>query len=280
LQTFGTAVHVLVGNKLRPGVDAEQADAALALGRTQLIAAQANATAQRATLTKLLGRPADDLHLALPAMPADMEGVAPPAGRAQDHPAAVIEAARVHQQEAQLSEVNRSYAPVVDAVASAYSRGAGRDPTGGFTGNSALGLGTDNWAVGLRATLPLGSYPAIHAKQEAERATVEAEQQRYDETLREVTERTVQSRADLAAARAIAKLTPTELQAARNAETQQRARFQSGLANVVDVTVTEAALVQAESQQAIADINVWRALGSYAAATGDLAPLRAALGGQ
>jgi 6-phosphofructokinase len=74
----------------------------------------------------------------------------------------------------------------------------------------------------------------------------------------------------------IAKVTPRELVAARNAESQQRVRFQSGLATAVDVTVAEAALAQAESQEAIAQLNVWRAMGAYAAATGDLTAVRAA----
>jgi len=59
-------------------------------------------------------------------------------------------------------------------------------------------------------------------------------------------------------------VTPVALEAARQTETQQRARFQSGLATVVDVTAAEAALAQAESQDAIARLNVWRALAALA----------------
>jgi outer membrane protein TolC len=277
LQTFGKSVHVLVDNKLRPEVEAEQAEAALALGQTQLLGARANAEAQRATLSRLLGRPSQDLRLAIPNLPGDPEKTIPAALRAQDHPAAVAEAAKVRQQQAQLSAVDRSYSPLVDAVAGAYTRGSGRGPTGAFAGgDSGLGLGTSNWTVGLQVTLPLGAYPAIHAEQQAQRAVVNAEQDRYDQTLREVDERLEQARANLKSAVEIAKVTPTALEAARKAETQQRARFQSGLATAVDVTVAEAALAQAESQEAIARLNVWRALGAYAAATGDLTPVRAA----
>lgn len=277
LQAFGKSVHVLVDNKLRPEVEAEQAEAALALGQTQLLGARANAEAQRATLGKLLGRPVQDARLAAPALPADPEHVLPGARRAQDHPAAVAEAAKVRQQQAQLSAVDRSYSPLVDAVAGAYSRGSGRGPTGTFLGGgSGLGLGTNNWTVGVQFTLPLGAYPAIHAEQQAQRATVSAEQNRYDLTLREVDERLQQAEAALRSAIEIAKLTPVELGAASKAETEQRARFQSGLATAVDVTVAEAALVQAESHAAIAKFNVWRALAAYAAASGDLGPIRTA----
>ena len=98
--------------------------------------------------------------------------------------------------------------------------------------------------------------------------------------MRLITERQQQTRAALVAAIAIARITPAELQAAQTAEVQQRARFQSGLASAVDVTVAEAALAQAEAQEAIAKLNVWRALGDYAVAMGDLAPVRTALADQ
>jgi outer membrane protein TolC len=277
LQTFGKSVGVLVDNKLRPEVESQQAQAALAHGQTQLLAARANAEAQRATLSKLLGRPMQDVQLVAPVLPADPERTIAAVKRAQEHPAALAEAAKVRQQQAQLSAVDRGYSPLVDAVASAYSRGSGRNPTGDFAGGSSgLGLGTNNWAVGLQVTLPLGAYPAIHAEQRAQRAAVNAEQDRYDQTLRELDESLQQARAALTSAVGIAKVTPVELEAARKAEVQQRARFQSGLATAVDVTVAEAALVQAESQEAIAKFNVWRALGAYAAASGDLAPIRTA----
>jgi outer membrane protein TolC len=282
LNTFSTAVHVLVRNKLRAEVEAEQADAAEALAQTRLIAARTNGQVQRATLAKLLGQPADQLTLAAPDLPADgLDRVAALGARPEEHPAARQEAARVREQQAQLAAVDRTYAPQVDVLAGAYARGAGRSPTGAFgEGSSGLTPNTDNWAVGLQVTFPLGSLPTVRAQHGAQRAAVDAARDRYDQTLRDLDERQQQARAELASAQAIAKITPTELAAARKAEEQQRARFRAGLATAVDVTVAEAALAQAESQDAIAKLNVWRALGDYAAASGDLTPLRAMLAGR
>jgi outer membrane protein TolC len=201
LQTFGKSVGVLVDNKLRPEVESEQAQAALALGQTRLLAARANAEAQRATLGRLLGRPMQGARLAVPSLPPDPQRAVAAAPRTQDHPAAVAEAAKVRQQQAQLSAVDRSYSPLVDAVAGAYTRGSGRSPAGAFEGGSSgLGFGVNNWAVGVQVTLPLGAYPAIRAEQQAQRATVSAEQDRYDQTLREVDERLQQARAALTSA--------------------------------------------------------------------------------
>jgi outer membrane protein len=105
---------------------------------------------------------------------------------------------------------------------------------------------------------------------------VRAERDRYEQTLGDLAEQLAQARSALASAHEIAKVTPVALQAARQGEAQQRARFQSGLATAVDVTAAEAVLAQAESQDAIARLNVWRALAAVAAAQGDMSPLRAA----
>jgi outer membrane protein len=277
LQAFSRAIHVLVANKLRPGVDGEQADAAEALARTGLVSALGNVEVQQATLAKLVGRPAEGVivdGVALTESPPAASVEATP--RSPDaHPAAVQEAARVKQQDAQLRAIDRSYAPQVDIVGSVSGRGSGKSAAGAFLGGDA-GLSPDigNWAVGVQVTLALGSYPALHSQQQAQRARLSAERDRYEQTLGDLNERLSQARSSLHSAEEIAKISPVALEAARRSEEQQRARYQSGLSTVVDVTTAEAALVQAESQNAIARLNVWRASAELAAAQGDLAPFR------
>jgi outer membrane protein TolC len=74
------------------------------------------------------------------------------------------------------------------------------------------------------------------------------------------------------AARAIATNTPIQLAAARQTETQARARFDAGLANIVEVAEAQSLLVQAEYQDAAARVDVWRALLAQAVANGNLTP--------
>lgn len=276
LHALASTVHVLVDNKLRAGVDGEQADAAEALAKTTLIGALGNVDAQRATLAKLIGRPTEQVvvNTALAeSLPAQGLDAAP---RPVDtHPAALQEAARVKQQDAQLRAIDRSYAPQIDIVGSASERGSGKTPAGAFLGGDA-GLSPDvgNWSVGVQVTVPLGSYPALHSQQQAQRARLDAERDRYEQTLGDLNERLSQARTALHSAEGIAQISPIGLAAAQRSEQQQRARYQSGLATVVDVTAAEAALAQAESQDAIARLNVWRASAELAAAQGDLAPFR------
>ncbi|MGZ3276769.1 MAG: TolC family protein [Caulobacteraceae bacterium] len=276
LRAFASAVHALVDNTLRPGVDAQQADAAEGLAETALISARANVENQKAVLAALIDRRPGAVAIdaaPLRGLPPDAAGG--PAPSLDAHPAAQFAQARVRQQSAEVDAAGRQYAPQFDVVGSAYSRGSGKTPSGAYPGGDAgLGPGVSNWAVGLQVTLPLGSYPMLHAEQAGQKARLQAEQARYDQTLDELNVRLDQARTNLDSARAIAKVTPVALEAARQSEAQQRARFQSGLATVVDVTAAEAALAQAESQDSIARLNVWRALAALGAAEGDMAPFR------
>ena len=280
LRTLANAVHVLVDNKLRAGVEGEQADAALGLAQSARLNAVRNLDNQRATLARLLGRSLDDGDFSatellgeVPAFPPDI------AADVKDHPAAIGEQARVRQQAAELRAITRSYGPEVALVAGASARGSGKTALGDYPGGSAgTGLDTTNWAAGVQVTFALGNLPAVRAKAAAQRATVAAEGFRYQQTLATLTERLAQARANLATARAMAQLTPASLSAARAAQEQQRARFISGLATLTDVTTVAAALAQAEAEDAIARINVWRALADLAAAQGDMRPFRQLVG--
>lgn len=280
LHAFGLSVRTLVANKLRAGVEGEQAAAAESLGQTQLIAAQGRLEGQRATLAKLLGRPVDGLILSDPVLdPTAPPSVAAEAGALANHPAAQAQAAKVKEEQAQLRAIDRSFAPKVDLLASASGKGSGKTPAGVYQGGDAgLNIDTHNWAVGAQVTLPLGAYPLLMAQHKAQSAAVNAQQDRYDLTMRELNERLAQASANIRTAEAVARETPLALAAGRAAEAQQRARYTSGLASAVDVTAAEAALAQAEAQDAVARINVWRAWSAYSVAIGDFSALRARLG--
>jgi outer membrane protein TolC len=70
----------------------------------------------------------------------------------------------------------------------------------------------------------------------------------------------------------VAENTPFELGAARTTENEERARYQAGLATLVDVADAQSLLVQAETDDALAQLAVWQNLASVAASQGDLQP--------
>jgi len=277
-ESFARAVHVLVDNKLRPGADAAQADAELAAARNQLIQAQTQEAVRRAALAQYLQLPGSQVAGSQVAIDAAAILGDPPAADldarpATSHPSVMEENALSLQQRAQKRVLDRSYVPSFSTLGAVSGRGAGTGLSGNFPGGSAgLAPDTFNWAVGVQVTFSPFDYFGLRQQKKIQQSKVEAEHARYDLSLTNVSTAVEQARATLAGARQIAANTPTELAAARASETQQQARYRSGLATVVEVTAAEGVLAQAEADDAIARLGVWRAELGLAAAQGDLEP--------
>jgi outer membrane protein len=129
-----------------------------------------------------------------------------------------------------------------------------------------------HWAVGIQATFAPFDYFAIRQQKKIAAANERAQQLNYQNTLETINTQVEQARAELDGAVEIARNTPIQLTAARAAETQARARYQAGLANIVEATQAQALLEQAEAEDALARIAVWQALLRVYAAQGDIDP--------
>jgi outer membrane protein TolC len=272
-ETFHKAVRVLVDNKLRAGADGSRADAELARARVNLARAQQQENISKAALADILGLP--DVSVEVTEGP--LLG-APPQESTQtpsvtNNPAAEVQRARVKEAEAQVHVLDRSYYPKLYLQSSVYGRGSGWDPAGKFEG-AASGLGPDraNWAVGLTVTFPAFDIFAIRSRKAIESANERAEVARHDQTVQDLTGQLRKAQASLEGARQVAENTPVELDAARTTETQQRSRYQAGLATLIDVADAQSLLVQAETDDALAWLAVWQNLASVAASQGDFAP--------
>ncbi|HEY3989717.1 MAG TPA: TolC family protein [Acidobacteriaceae bacterium] len=271
--SFDKAVHVLVDNSLRPGADASQADAQLALARNQLIQAQTQTTLRRSALAEYLqttqAQATIDASQVLASLPlTDLQSTA-----TTSHPAVLEEHALMLQQDAQKRFLDRSYVPVFSTSGMVFGRGAGTDASGSFPGGTA-GLAPDvfNWGAGVQVSFAAFDFFNLRDQRRVQEANVQAEHARYDQSVSDLTAALERAQATLAGARQLAANTPVELSAAQASEQQQQARYRSGLATVVDVSAAEGVLAQAEGDDAIARLGVWRAELGVATAQGDLQP--------
>jgi outer membrane protein TolC len=99
---------------------------------------------------------------------------------------------------------------------------------------------------------------------------VAAARARYDAAVQRAQTDTLQAQILLEAATRIAANIPAQLAAARQAETQARARYDAGLTGITEVADAQRLLAQAEADAALASLALWRARLAQAAATGDL----------
>ena len=272
-QVLATSVHTLVNQELRPGADASRADAELSAAKIQLIRAQQVQRENEAIFTQLLGiagnhvgiDPASLLHEA--AVP----GIA--SFSLTNHPAALVANSNLFEARARENVLSKSYFPRFNLQGSFYGRGSGANPDGSFgTGTDGLNLMRRNWAVGLTATFSVLDFPSLHFKKEIEKANERAQEAEYQRTLQNLTAQSEKAKAAYDSAVLISQNTPIELQAAQLGETQATARYKAGLAPIVEVAEAQRLLLQAEIEDNLARLTVWRAMLGQALAQGDLQP--------
>ncbi len=124
----------------------------------------------------------------------------------------------------------------------------------------------------MTVQFPVMELPSLRARREAELHRELSEAAQYDRVVQDLNGRLARAQAQLEGARRVALNTPVELEAARAAREQAAARYKTGLGSVVEVADAQRLLVQAETDDALAKLGVWRGLLAVAAARGDLAP--------
>jgi outer membrane protein len=167
-----------------------------------------------------------------------------------------------------------TYRPRVYLQSSVFARGTGANADTDFDGGaSGLGLERANWAAGVQVVFPnVFDFASVRARRAAAGAATRAESAHYEEAALTVSNQQRTADAMVAAALAIAQNTPVQLAAARQSEAQARARYDAGLAGIVEVADAQNLLMQAEYQDAAARVDMWRALLAQAVASGSLTP--------
>jgi outer membrane protein TolC len=271
LQVFADNVRTLVQNQLRPGADQSRAEAELAVARNQLSQAVQIADTARASLADAIGAAGTPVDVSPGSVAALPEPTTEPSDP-KSHPAARAGQAAVDVVRAREQALDRAYYPRLTLQSAFSGRGTGATVPGVPASESGLGLQVPNWAIGAFVSFPALDSFSINARKRVEAQNELAERARYDRALQTVTTQDAKARALLKAAAEIAGNTPIERQAATAGESQARARYQNGLASVTEVAEAERLLAQAEADDAIARLGVWRALLAAAQARGDLTP--------
>jgi outer membrane protein TolC len=275
-ETLRKSIHALTAAELRPGADESRIEAEKAAANTQLALATEAVEMGHATLSKFLSkpdnlpRPLNSTHL-LGEVPLGVEddGAFHPANT----PAMLEQHAVVSQSASELRATDRSWVPQLNLEAAGYGRGTGAETNGQrLSGANGLAPTVGNYAVGLNVTFSFLDFASIHAREASQAATLKAEQARETLVGRQLQEQFDQARAALRAMRSIAKNTPIQASAARTALSQATARYKAGLSSIDEVAQAQRLVVQAEMDDSIARLNVWRAFLQLQSVLGDLQP--------
>lgn len=276
-ETIVKTIRALVNAELRPGADASRADAEVAAARTQLIQAEQAVAVARATVARFTG--AEQAAIAAPSLatlPPEHEA---PAFDAAANPVTAEQNAAIEQARAQLHALERSYFPRFYLLGSAYARGSGAEISGtNLGGLNGLAPNIQNYALGFSVNFPMFDYASLHAREAQQAATVRAQAARARQIAVDLKAQFQTAAAQLQGARRIAANTPVQVAAARAAAQQATARYQAGLGNIDAVAEAQRLVTQAEIDDALARLGVWRGLLGVAAAAGDIRPFLAEVG--
>jgi outer membrane protein len=267
-------IRTLVDNQLRPGAESSRADAERAASQTRLILARAGEAVARATLSRLLTVGAGEVVIEAGELLDQVPPVEPIDATPPTHPLVEAHRAAIDEARAQSDILAVSNLPRLYLQSSLFARGSGAHPDGTLDGAAGgLRLERVNWAAGFQLVVPnVFDFASLRVRKAAADANERAQTALYDESVLTVSSEQRTAATMLQAARAVAANTPVQLAAAQQTESQARARYQSGLTSIIELTEAQSLLAQAEVQDQLARIDVWRALLAAAVARGDLRP--------
>lgn len=263
-------VEPLSAQGLKPGADLAKARIEKAAADAQLIQARTAAKTARAAMLDLLGDEADNISLdASPfsSAPWQMDAAT------GIHPLLAEQQASLSLGQARRTELDKAWMPRFLAQSALYARGTGAFGDGS-TGGAFSGLGPNiyNWGVGFSVQFAVGDLPAVRARRLAQSARLHSENARLSLVRRTLSADTARARARLDGAREMVAAVRVQYTAAAEVYEQAQARYRSGLAGLIEVVDAQRAYQQAEIDDALSRLAVWRAQLGVATAAGDLAP--------
>ncbi|MCU1292355.1 MAG: outer rane efflux protein [Bryobacterales bacterium] len=272
---LGRITDALVKAELRPGAESSLARAEYAAAEAQLIRARQAVGEATAALSSLLGVDAIQFSIAREKL-LSLPGPSPPEQSLSANPLIREHDAAVAESRARLKAIDSSYFPRVALQGTSYARGSGALPDGRLLpGANGLGPNVQNWGVGVTIDFSTLDLPAIRARRGAESARLDAEQAREEQAAIDLKSKRDQAFIAYRAARDLAQTTPVAIEAAQSAVQQSRARYQAGLGSELEVVEAHRSLAQAEIDDSLARLGVWRARLAVYALNGDINPLLA-----
>lgn len=275
LETFGKAVLALVNNQLRPGVEASRTEVELVAAKNQLIQLQQNAELARIALGEAIGQPGTVSKLDpgplleytpnTPVQPAAVNTFT-------THPLFAAQIATIDVVKARQTTLNKSFFPRFNWQTAVFGRGTGARLDGTFRESRGFYPDTFNYATGFTMTFTVSDWFGLKAKRRVERFNLQAEEARLAQVTNTLKTQEARARALIETARKLADNAPAQVNAATETLTRSKVRYEYGLTNITEVADAQRLLAQAEIDEAVARLGVWRAYLVAAKLQGELKP--------
>jgi outer membrane protein len=265
----------LVAQGLRPGVEAADWDFEVARSKIRVIKAEKEARLALVDLAEKMGIANTDITvISEPLIRGPVEAKTRPFGPFDltSHPFAQVEIAEIARWNAKVEVLNKAYRPHLWLNSSVWGKGSGDkiNPIPQVAGGAFPQV--FNYMVGLSFSFPLMEYFPLQAEKKMAYSNEMAARANLELALQILEKKDARARILLAEARRVAEETPKMVQAAKVREVKVLKRYSTGLTNMVSVAEAERALAEAQVEDALAQIEVWRSILSLAYVQGSLQP--------
>jgi outer membrane protein TolC len=265
--------RTLVTEGLRPGVDAADIDFEVSRAKIALIKAEKNTKLALVDLAEKMGVASSDIDVVSDPLikSAVTSGQSGPFDLSS-HPLALLKSAEVDRWKAKVELLDKAYRPHLWLNSSVWGLGSGDkiNPITQVAGGALPQV--FNYMVGLSLSFPLMEYFPLQAEKKMALNNELAAKADLDLAMQILEKKDARARILLAEARRVAQETPVLVQSARVREIKVLKRYTNGLTNMVTVAGAERALAEAEVENALAQIEVWRSILALAYIQGDLKP--------
>lgn len=275
MEAANLRAKTLVAEGLRPGVDAADWNYEVSKTKIGLIKAEKNTRIALVDLAEKMGVASTDIDIISdPLVRRPMQVNFIPPVDLTAHPLARMKQAEMYRWKAKWDVLDKAWRPHLWLNASVWGRGSGADKSVNPIGSVAGGFLPQvfNYMVGVSYSFPVMEYFPLKAQKEMARSNQLAAKADFDLAMQILERKDARARIQLDMTRKVAAQTPTLVESARVREIKVLKRYSAGLTNMVSLADAEKALAEAEVEDALAQIDVWRAILHLGYVQGDLGP--------
>ena len=274
MEAANLRAKVLVSKGLKAGVESADWDFEVSRSKIVLIKAERERRLALIDLAEKMGTAKSDIDVVSePLIRFPVEEQSQPFAQfdLNSHPYALLKTAEIHRWKAKIEVLNKAYRPHLWLNSSVYGRGSGENSVNPIRAVAGGGLPqVFNYMIGATFSFPVMEYFPLKAQKKIAYNNEMAAAADYDLAIQILERKDARARVLLAEARKVAKETPILVESAKVREIKVLKRYSTGLTNMATVAEAEKGLAQAEVEDALAQLEVWRSILALSYVQGDL----------
>ncbi|QEH42505.1 TolC family protein [Chitinophaga sp. XS-30] len=263
---------VLAKEGLRPGIDTAQFQSALAQAEIDLLTLQRKYFEQLTELARLTGVPDQPKAwlLADTFLVHDLPALPDTSVAAAMHPLYQVYQDKLDVSEAALKAVQREWRPKLDIWANAYARGSGVAADGTVNKADGWSLSRNNYGAGIQLSFPVLGFSRTGLRKKQYQSLLRSDEAQLEQVKLDLQQQRNNAAFNFDQQLGIAQHSLVQTRTAQFAYTGLRLSYENGLTDFTRLMQGQYELLKAESFQAGAFVQAWRALLDISVANGNL----------